>query len=159
MTAVEEVMTDLERLGVPVTATRAEAQQSLRRAGRGVSTDRLRAALNSRRSSAGVPSRNRSVATLRNPEGRRKHKAPPVLTNLVDDCLIGAACVGLHHLFDDRHDGEQEPQRAARHQAAVRFCISCPVLTACRDVAAEHAQYIEGVWAGVIPATTHQEKP
>lgn len=156
---IDATIADLDRLGVPVDCTRAQAAEALRGIGAGVGTDSLRAAINARKTRSGATPRNRGLAQLRNPEGRRKRKPAPVLHNLVDERLIGAACVGYHHLFDDRHDGEQEPQRAARHQAAVRLCVSCPVLTACRDVAAEHAQYIEGVWAGVTPATTHQEKP
>ncbi|WP_213572469.1 WhiB family transcriptional regulator [Rhodococcus sp. USK13] len=153
---VAETIADLERLGVPVTASRAEAQQALRNADRGTGTDRLRAALNARRERAGLTPRNRGLAQLQNPAGRRKRKAPPVLAALFNPRLVGAACVGHHELFDDRHEREQETERAARHAAAVRICARCPVRTACRDVASEHTQHIEGVWAGQLQNSTPQ---
>ncbi|MCQ4120443.1 WhiB family transcriptional regulator [Rhodococcus tibetensis] len=160
---VTETIAELERLGVPVTASRAEAQRSLREADRGASTDRLRAALNARKARAGLTPRNsdasatpkrKAVSAL--DERVRQRKTIEVLVGLIDPRLRGAACVGRHELFDDRHENEQESDRAARHAAAARICARCPVRTACRDVAAEHSRHIEGVWAGQLQNTTPQ---
>lgn len=148
---IADTITDLERLGVPVTATRAEAQQALRLANRGVSTDRLRAALNSRRASDGVVSRNRGVAALRTPAGRRKRKAPPPLAAILFDVrLIDAACVGHHRLFDGEREGERATDRAARHAEAARICRHCPVTPSCEQVASEIGREAIGVWAGRV---------
>ncbi|MFI7165329.1 WhiB family transcriptional regulator [Rhodococcus erythropolis] len=152
---VAETIEDLDRLGVPVTATRAEAQQALRHAGCGTGTDRVRLAMNERKTAAGLTSRN-GDATKEKPVRRpsnansteRTRAAELALSVLIDPRLYGAACVGRHHLFDAEVDGEKAVDRPARHEAAARICRRCPVFDACDEVATENLRSVAGVWAG-----------
>ncbi|MDV8065537.1 WhiB family transcriptional regulator [Rhodococcus sp. IEGM 1366] len=154
---IVEMIADLDRLGVPVTASRADAQHALRLAGCGTGTDRVRMAMNKRKEAAGLTSRN-GDATKPKPvrkepkrEGiERKRAAELALSVLIDPRLFGAACVGHHHLFDAALDGEKYDERAARHLEAVQICQGCPVLEACREVAIENPKAIAGVWAGQV---------
>lgn len=68
---------------------------------------------------------------------------------LVDEHLNGAACAGLHPMFDEHIHGETIEARISRHNAARKVCTTCPVRAACADVAAElDPKYRTGVWAG-----------
>jgi len=60
---------------------------------------------------------------------------------------VDAACrdVGLELFFGP--EGERSAERDRREQAAVTFCVGCPVVEACR----EHAMAVPeayGVWGG-----------
>lgn len=80
----------------------------------------------------------------RNP---REPHIPDPIAGLVDPRLIGAACTGLPHLFDDWLDaGETREARSYRHAVAARICARCPVQAACDTAANEHDAH--GIWAG-----------
>jgi hypothetical protein len=83
------------------------------------------------------------------------------LTGLIDPRLFGAACIGHHELFDAERDHERTPEREARHAAACLICAQCPVIAACRQVAAENRDHVAGVWAGRVhtKTTTPQQEP
>ncbi|UYF92437.1 WhiB family transcriptional regulator [Rhodococcus aetherivorans] len=150
---IAETVADLDRLGVPAAAGRPVAQAALQAAGRGVSTAVLRAAITARKQRAGIVRMSPRKPAPKSAEGPRRVPLPPLLATMVDGRLAGAACVGRHELFDGELDNAREDSaaRAARHAAAAEICRGCPVLTACRVVAAELGDRAHGVWAGRIP--------
>ncbi|WP_395704545.1 WhiB family transcriptional regulator [Rhodococcus ruber] len=77
------------------------------------------------------------------------HRPPPLHT-LYDGRLIGAKCVGQHHLFDSELDNTHETaeQRSTRHTTAIRICETCPVQGPCAVVATEAGKHAHGIWAG-----------
>jgi len=151
---IAETVADLDRLRVPDTAGRPVAQAALRAAGRGVGTAVLRAAITARKQRAGIASTPPRKPSPKPAEGPWRVPLPPLLAAMVDGRLVGAVCVGRHELFDDELDNAREDAaaRAARHAAAAQICRGCPVLTACRVVAAELGDKAHGVWAARIPA-------
>lgn len=162
---IAETIADLDRLRVPVTATRAEALAALRNAGQGVGTDRLRKAINQRKAAAGLTPRNTDTTkpkaarkTSSTNSTERKRATELALSVLIDPRLYGAACVGHHHLFDAELEGEKSTDRPARHEAAARICQRCPVFAACDEVATENLRSVAGVWAGRVCTKTTSKK-
>ncbi|WP_288076307.1 WhiB family transcriptional regulator [Rhodococcus sp. (in: high G+C Gram-positive bacteria)] len=151
---IAEVVIELDRLGVPAAAGRSVAQAALQDADRGVGTALLRAAITARKQRAGIVSTPRRKPAPQSAQGSRRVQLPVLLAAMVDGRLVGAACVGRHELFDDELDNAREDAaaRAARHAAAAQICRDCPVMTACRVVAAELGDKAHGVWAARIPA-------
>ncbi|RAL32869.1 hypothetical protein CVN56_21200 [Rhodococcus sp. AQ5-07] len=157
---IAETVADLDRLRVPVTATRAEALQALRNAKCSVGTDRLRLATNQRKAAAGLTPRNsdpakpkqvKRTSTRSDPHPQRRTSiALLALSSLADPRLFGAACVGSHELFDAELDGEQRVDRDARHDRAIQICDRCLVYEACDRAAAENRASVAGVWAGRV---------
>ncbi|UNN00741.1 WhiB family transcriptional regulator [Rhodococcus opacus] len=150
---IAETVADLDRLGIPVHATIADAIAAMRLAGQRAGTSRARLAQRARQARDGVSPRIAQAG-----ERAVLPRAFPLVAELVDGRLLGAACVGHHAWFDDRHDDEREPARAARHRVAGEICARCPVLGACRQVYAEHAGRVAGVWAGEVRTDTTQAK-
>ncbi|MFC9838960.1 WhiB family transcriptional regulator [Rhodococcus sp. NPDC127530] len=140
---IAETVGDLDRLGISVSATIAEVLAAMRIAGHRSGTTRARLAQRARQARDGVRTRIAKAG-----ERAVLPRAFPLVGELVDGRLLGVACVGHHALFDDHHDHEWEPSRAARHRAAAEICARCPVFGPCREVYTEHAGHVAGVWAG-----------
>lgn len=153
---IAETIAALDRLGVPVTASRADAQHSLRTAGESTATDRVRAGLNERKRRAGITPRDQEVSKPKRAKwspaesARRAQAVAAALVGIYDERLRGAACVGRHELFDAELDHEPASARSGRHGAAQAICARCPVIASCRQVASEHHESIAGVWAGEL---------
>ncbi|MFI8661852.1 WhiB family transcriptional regulator [Rhodococcus qingshengii] len=162
---IAETIAELDRLGVPVTATLAEARAALRNADSGTSTDRLRSAVNRRKAAAGLTPRNSEVSksrarrtTERTNSTERTRATELALSVLIDPRLFGAACVGHHDLFDAAHHGERWADGHARHEAAAQICRHCPVFAACDEVANENPRSVAGVWAGRVRSNSRSSK-
>ncbi|NKS20857.1 hypothetical protein GS467_06485 [Rhodococcus hoagii] len=151
-----DLVARLDALGVPVDASRREALETLRLNGRGASTDAVREALAERRRRAGLaPFVHADGRPGGDPRAPERHTGPArraraVLEGIYNERLRGAACVGRHELFDAELDREPAQARSRRHRAAQAICARCPVITACDQVAKEHADSIAGVWAGEV---------
>lgn len=159
-TWVEDIVADLDRLGLPPTAGLGTAQNALRAAGRDVAPNRLRVAVKARKQRDGIPSPVRTKpAPTPSPEPRRA-PLPALLAAMVDARLVGAACVGRHELFDAELDDVRESatQRDTRHAAAVALCDTCPVRDNCRTVADEAGRQVHGVWAGTLRNPSRSRK-
>ncbi len=162
---VAATVTELDRLGVSVTATVADARAALQNAGSRMGTTRIRLANNRRKAAAGLTPRN-SDATKPRPlrkeprrEASERNRATELaLSVLIDPRLYGAACVGHHHLFDAEVDAEKSTDRPARHEQATRICQRCPVFDACDEVASENQRSVAGVWAGRVRTKTTSTK-
>lgn len=162
---IAETIAELDRLGVPVTATLSEARAALRNADSGASTDRLRSAVNRRKAAVGLTPRNSEVSkskarrsTERTNSTERTRATELALSVLIDPRLFGAACVGHHDLFDGELDGEKSTDRPARHDAASQICAGCPVFAACDEVANENLRSVAGVWAGRVRSNSRSSK-
>ncbi|NLE82385.1 MAG: hypothetical protein GX610_22975 [Rhodococcus sp.] len=143
---------DFDRLGTPVDATIAEILDAMRTAGLRGGTDRARLAQRTRQARDGITTR----------KARPAHQYPrafALIAALVDGRLLGAACVGQHALFDDRHDGEPAHERDARHRAAVAICADCTVVDNCEHVYRENTGKVAGVWAGHTRTHTRRSTP
>lgn len=162
---IAETVAELDRLGVSVTATVADARAALQNAGSRMGTTRIRLANNRRKAAAGLTPRN-SDATKPRPlrkepkrEVNERNRATELaLSVLIDPRLFGAACVGRHDLFDAAHHGERWADGHARHEAAAQICARCPVFTACDEVASENPRSVAGVWAGRVRSNSRSSK-
>lgn len=65
------------------------------------------------------------------------------------DRWTGAACSGRWDVFDPRGDDEDQEHYTARIYRAQTICTTCPILTACRETAANaRPRDRVGTWAG-----------
>src|SRR5690606_4348542 len=75
---------------------------------------------------------------------------PPLLANLVDERLAGAACIGMAPGFDDLIVSEAPQEADERFVTAAAVCARCPVRRECATAAAELGDLAVGVWAGRV---------